>query len=379
MSILMNSLFFELIRVAIGTQDRLTQQPSNKEWSGLYDLAKKHSLVGVCFVGLQRLSANADEGLSGIGISEVLYLTWMGMAAKIQQKNEVVNQQCTELQAKLSTNGFRSCILKGQGVAILYGEHLHSLRQSGDIDIWLDGEMDDIIRYVNSISPFEKINLQHLDLRVFKGTEVEVHFTPSRWTNRLRNRFLQTWFGEVRDAQMTHKQKLPNGAEIVVPTTEFNLVYLLLHIYRHFFGEGVGLRQLMDYHFALKSASLNEASYNEVKSVVASLGLEKFASAVMWVLQSTFGSDTSVMPWTPNQRDGEFLLSEVMQMGNFGHSDERFRIVKEESHLKHFWQSSHSKWRFLEHFPSEIIWQPIDMFLRFFEQRALRRRALRLK
>lgn len=79
----MNDIFYELIRVAIGTQDGLLRQPSQKEWKALYDMAKKQSLVGVCFAALQCLGADADEGFARIGICEMLYLTWMGMTAKI--------------------------------------------------------------------------------------------------------------------------------------------------------------------------------------------------------------------------------------------------------------------------------------------------------
>ena len=64
------------------------------------------ALVGVCFAGVQRLQQQRQEP------PEMLYLTWMGMAAKIQQRNEVVNRQCVELQAKLSADGIRSCIFK---------------------------------------------------------------------------------------------------------------------------------------------------------------------------------------------------------------------------------------------------------------------------
>lgn len=46
----LNEIFFELIRVAIGTQDSLSRVPSAKAWKGLYDMAKKQSLVGVCLV-----------------------------------------------------------------------------------------------------------------------------------------------------------------------------------------------------------------------------------------------------------------------------------------------------------------------------------------
>ena len=130
----MSDLFFELIKVAIGISDSLTRTPSNKEWKVLYDMAKKQSLVGVCFAGIQKLCDS--EKCIYCGMDEMLYLTWMGMAAKIQQRNEVVNRQCAELQARLSADGFRSCILKGQGVAQVYPESIRGLRQSGDIDIW---------------------------------------------------------------------------------------------------------------------------------------------------------------------------------------------------------------------------------------------------
>lgn len=111
----MQQLFFELIRVALGTQASLSRLPSADEWDELYEFAKKQSLVGICFVALQRLGANADEGYTRIGMSEDLYFTWMGVAGKIHVQNEIVNLQCTKVQSELLKSGFESCILKGQG------------------------------------------------------------------------------------------------------------------------------------------------------------------------------------------------------------------------------------------------------------------------
>ena len=370
-----NNTFFELIQVAIGTRICLSHTPSEDEWGELYAMAKKQSLVGVCFAAVHKLCNS--ETSDYCGMNEMLYLIWMGMAAKIQQRNEVVSRQCVDLQKRLSSDGWRSCILKGQGNHLNYGT-LATLRQSGDIDIWLDGQMEDIIRYVNGISPFEKINQQHLDLNMFDDTEVEVHFTPSRFANRIVNRRLQAWFGEVRKAQMSNVQSFGSYGVITVPTNEFNIVYQLLHIYRHLFNEGIGLRQLMDYYFVLK-VDLDVEGKNKVRRIVSDFGMSKFASALMWVLQKVFGLRMTGVPWTPNQRDGEFLLEEIMLMGNFGHSDDRYRLKKDDSHAMHFWQSTRSKLRFIGHFPSEVLCQPIDMFLRFFEVRALRKKASGLK
>lgn len=50
-----NNLFFELIRVAIGNQVCLSHTASADEWGELYAMAKKQSIVGICFAGLQKL------------------------------------------------------------------------------------------------------------------------------------------------------------------------------------------------------------------------------------------------------------------------------------------------------------------------------------
>ena len=83
----LNGLFFDLIQVAIGSRVCLSHSPIADEWGELYAMAKKQSLVGVCFAGVQRLVEQRQEP------PEMLYLTWMGMAAKMQQRNEVVNRQ----------------------------------------------------------------------------------------------------------------------------------------------------------------------------------------------------------------------------------------------------------------------------------------------
>ena len=86
----MNSLFYQLIRVSIGTQKSFPRFPTEREWVILYKMAEKQSLLGVCFAGLKNLGADADDGFTRIGMSKMQYLNWMGMAFQIQQRNEEV-------------------------------------------------------------------------------------------------------------------------------------------------------------------------------------------------------------------------------------------------------------------------------------------------
>ena len=58
---MIENLFFELIQVAIGKRVCLSHSPNADEWGKLYAMAKKQSLVGVCFAGVQKLVAQQQE------------------------------------------------------------------------------------------------------------------------------------------------------------------------------------------------------------------------------------------------------------------------------------------------------------------------------
>ena len=370
----MSDLLFELLRASLGGYSRLSKTLSPKEWQKLYDVAEKQAVVGVCMAGLEALSNQEQRP------PKELLLNWIGIVQQIEQRDKVVSRQCLELQQKLEAAGLKYCILKGQGNALMYGRinpQLSLLRQSGDIDVWVEGGFDKVLQYVLSVSPTEEVNEQHVHFHVFEDTEVELHFSPSRLSNPRFNRRLQKWFAEEAERQMNHRVPFGDG-EIVMPTTDFNLVYQMLHIYRHLFSEGIGLRQLMDYYVLLSTNTLTQVERVYVLYHVNKFGLDSFAEALMWMLGYVFHLNEATMLWKPSERRGRFLLSEVLQMENFGHGDNRFKLKAEDSHLKRYIQTVKSKFRFIKYFPSETFWQPINYFWTFFEIRRVKRKARKL-
>lgn len=365
-------MLFELLRVAMGVQENISRIPTTKEWDLLFKQAQKQSLAGICFAGIHRIVGNTDGGFAKIGMTRSQFLEWLGVSIMIQNRNRQINLRCIELQRKLTKDRVQFCILKGQGAGLRYPCELSIYRQSGDIDVWMSGGTDKVVAYVNSIAPTDEITGNHIQFHLFEDTEVEMHFLPIRICNRFANSRLKKWLALQESNQM--RNPVPFGdVELNVPTDEFDLVYQMLHIYKHLFNEGIGLRQLMDYYYVLKS-KVDDETIQHVQKTVSVLGLDKFASALMWVIREVFCLDDEYLLWAPNKTDGEFLLNEILQMGNFGQGDQRFRLNKDDSHMKRYWQMSSSKWRFINHFPSEVFWQPIDIFLRFFEQRSLRKK-----
>lgn len=355
-------LFYELIRVSIGNQDYLSRRPSNSEWKALYNMAKKQSLVGVCFAALQRLGADADEGFERIGMSDSLYFDWMSMAATIQKRNEIVNRQCAELQTKLKADELRSCILKGQSVAQLYAEHLHGLRQSGDIDIWIEGDRDKALNYFKKLgAKVSFTSIKHAQVEVYEDTDVEVHSRPSWFYSPIHDRRWMKWVKKVKNEQFNYDV---NG--IIAPTIEFNLVFLLIHIYRHLFEEGIGLRQIMDYFFVLTtrknyntltSSAKHLSNNEELSKILSSLGLMKFAGSLMFVMSEVFGLDKQLMICPPNEKDGRLLLEDIMIGGNFGKYDER-NGKRKANRIARGFATMKRNMRYISAYPSEILWAP---------------------
>ena len=359
---MINELFFDLIRVAVGTQDCLSHTPTVDEWGKLYDMAKKQSLVGVCFAGVHKLVAQQQEP------PEMLYLTWMGMAAKNQQRNEVVNRQCVELQAKLSADGFRSCIMKGQGIAQLYGETLSGLRQSGDIDIYVDKDRRSSIDYLESIDiAVDGWDYVHMHPAFYADTEVEWHYKVSISRNPFQNRAMQRFWDKHKEEFFCTQVMLPCGA-ITVPSARINVFYSLLHLYRHLFYSGIGLRQVMDFYYVLKTAGLSKDDVAFVMSSCRKFKMEKFACGIMWVLYRVFELKPEYYLCNEDSDVGSFILNEIIEGGNFGQGDKRHATIQGK-HRGMLWLSIVHNVNLTRYFGLEPLTAPLFLVWHFFWKR----------
>lgn len=123
-----NKLFFELIRVAIGNQVCLSHTPSADEWGELYAMAKKQSLVGICYAGVQKLQKQEQCP------PEALYLKWMGGAAVMMRNYETMVSMRQRLHQLFVQNSVGCLLVKGLALSEYYQEL--SLRAFGDMDIY---------------------------------------------------------------------------------------------------------------------------------------------------------------------------------------------------------------------------------------------------
>ena len=220
------------------------------DWQELYSFASKQALLGLCFEGIERLGKEYSEELRLNPIGRELLMTWMGKAQQIRRQNMKVNAVASKLYSMLREDGLRCCILKGQGNALIY-PNVYS-RNPGDIDVWVNASRKRIMEYAQKKFELgDDIRLQHLETSL-DGVPVELHFFPCSMNNPIYHARLQKWFRRNADLQCSHIVGLPDGAgDIAIPTTAFNVVYQLTHLYHHFFDEGIGMRQIIDYYYVV--------------------------------------------------------------------------------------------------------------------------------
>ena len=243
------SAIFLFLKYCLGKKVDMSMVVTNLDWRQLYTFASNQAIIGFCFNGINRLGQEFPDELKKNPIRDLL-MTWMGAAQQIHRHNMKVNMVASKLFSMLREDGLRCCVLKGQGNALMYPNPYS--RTPGDIDVWVNASREDITEYAKTHFEIgDDIRFHHLETS-FDGVPVELHFFPGIMNNPLYHARLQKWFKRNADLQCSNVVSLPDGiGEIAIPTTAFNVIYQLTHLYHHFFDEGIGMRQIIDYYYVV--------------------------------------------------------------------------------------------------------------------------------
>ena len=357
--------FFAFQRYCLGYKGNMSKIVAGIDWQELYSFASKQALLGLCFEGIERLGKEYPEELKQNPIGRELLMTWMGKAQQIRRQNMKVNAVASKLFSMLREDGLRCCILKGQGNALMYPNPYS--RTPGDIDVWIDASRERIMEYTQKKFELgDDIRLQHLETSL-DGVPVELHFFPCSMNNILYHARLQKWFRRNADLQCSHIVGLPDGAgDIAIPTTAFNVVYQLTHLYHHFFDEGIGMRQIIDYYYVVSMLNVNCEMLTWLQKDLKHLGLWNFAGAVMYVLKEVLGLSEEKMIAPMDEKRGKLLLAEILDGGNFGRHFTKYAGFTHQSMGKKYFLKIWRNMHFVRYYPAEALSEPIFRTWHFF-------------
>ena len=348
--------YFELLRISIGASQDIPLD-KDTDWELMYDIAQKQCLVGVMFKGIEKLPSDMQPPTE-------LFFQWYGECELIRGMNELASTVAVYIHKTFNDAGIGNCILKGQGNALLYEDS--SLRNPGDIDLWIDPQKI-VIKDGKLLVGEKQLRVwdpeyHHMETEPVKDVPLEIHYRPSFMNNLIHNKRLQRWYTDMSQEQFRHEVRIDDKGYITIPTAPFNLIYQLCHVLHHFLKEGIGLRQLVDYHFVLKNA-YGKVDVKEIEKTLKHVGLYQIARAVMYIEHELLGLEEKYLIVPENEKMGKFLIQEIMISGNFGIYDPR--IKRSNSRLLRNISRLRRDVRLFRYFPSECLWEPIFRIYHF--------------
>ena len=208
------------------------------DWQEVYRLATEQSVLGLVLAGLEH---------SEVKPPQVLLLQWIGEVQMIEQRNKAMNQFVAELVEKMRAADIYALLVKGQGVAQCYEKPLW--RPSGDVDLLLSEvnykKAKELLLPLSSSNKNEERYSQHLGMNIGQWY-VEIH-------GSLRTGLSARVDKEVDAAQESVfiggnvRSWDNNGTLVFLPAPTEDVLLVFTHFIKHFYKEGMSLRQLCDW------------------------------------------------------------------------------------------------------------------------------------
>ena len=346
-----DKVYLDFLKYALNDDIPLPQSSSSIDWMKMMEWAERQTVVGMIYMGIEKAGKSLLIPFDSL-------MAWVSYAQQIEMQNRLLNRGCVIVTKELKGDGLECLILKGQGNGTTYPNPAR--RTPGDIDVLVKGvSRRCLTEYVKTRKNVRGLHYEHIEYEE-ECIPVEIHFKPGVINNPFYNRRLQSWYKEHSECLIV---ELPDEiGSIPIPSCRFNIIFQLGHMMHHFFDEGIGLRQFVDYYFLLKSDVRSQM--DDVSSTLKYLGLWKFAGAVMYVMSEVFALDEQYMVAPVDERRGKVLLQEIMRGGNFGKYDES--NIKADNRIKKNIQRIKRDIRMMQYFPSECLWEPVFRAYHFF-------------
>ena len=306
-------VFFSLLRNALwGTPVEVPE--GFTRWGDVFSLALEQAVFG-----LVAKSAIDHEDIIGCipapaekKMKDFLIST---MALHIK-----MNDALTAAVSAFRKAGVEPVLLKGQGLARNYPSPEY--RQSGDVDLYVGAEnyekaYDALVPIVKEIDDRSKIwNWMHFDSKI-GSVVLEVHYRADYMHSHKRDRLYREYMAKGLSEDLCPVRF--GDMDVMTPNDDFNAFYVFYHLWRHFTGSGVGLRQFCDWACFLHSRA-GRLDLQYLKNVLDTLDLMKPWQVLGCFLVKELGLPESDFPFYDSRYVGKTakVREYVLTDGNFG-------------------------------------------------------------
>ena len=288
-----------------------TEIPDNLDWNKFNRLAEINSISGI--VGYVLKQSKADSVPAEI--REKYESEFLSTIAITTMRDE----EMKSLISLLNKNGIDHLLFKGYIVKDLYT--VPELRTFGDIDFAIRSEdrsqCNDLLcsngyRLLDDWEPvysYEK-NVEHY--------EVHTELLDSNLNNNYdyQSYFLSFWEHSVCIDRHTYELEL-----------EYHFLYLLMHLAKHLYSSGAGIRMYLDIAFYLR-AFRDKIDWSHFKKEARTLKIERFVNTVFTALYKWFEIESPIPLKDVDSAFMDEFLTFTLNGGVFGFEGDSAKLAQ---------------------------------------------------
>lgn len=308
--------FLHLYRAGLWHREPIGAISSETDWEKIIAIANKQTTPGIVADGVSVLQLQPPM---------VFKMKLISLSLSTQKANERLNMLIPKLFKLLGKAEIPTLLLKGQGVALNYINP--SARQSGDIDLLIlnpDAFRKAYLLFKERFNMIEELNPNTLEA-VFSidGVMVELHGRILSCINRTLEQRFQPWIArQLHDNE--YRRVEIGGGTAFVPPIHLDVIFVFIHLARHYFGGGIGLRQVSDW-MRLLADNMGMIDREQLEKDLSHLGIVRIwqVFAAMAVVKLGYPEDLMPLYERKYEKEGLRVLRYIFDSGNFGYHDER--------------------------------------------------------
>ena len=231
--------FLALVKSGLWEHDVRLLPFEKVDYEEIMRLAEEQSVVGLVTAGLELVSV--------VKVPQEWLLQFIGQTLQIEQRNKEMNAFIAGLVSKLRCNDIFLILVKGQGIAQCYERPLW--RSSGDIDFLLSKD-----NYRKAVDFFKE---RYSNNKNGGDYSKETAFYTEQWMIEVHGS-LRTCLSSNIDKEIDNAQKdvfyignvrtWDNGkTQVFLPGVNDDIFFVFTHFIKHFYKEGMNLRQICDW------------------------------------------------------------------------------------------------------------------------------------
>ena len=307
--------FITLIQAGLWQKKVSLASYGDVNYEEIYRQAQEQSVVGLVTAGL--------ENVKDVKVSQSIALAMAGEVLQLEQRNRAMNAFIGKLIQRLRNEDIYTLLVKGQGIAQCYERPLW--RACGDVDLYLsEYNYEKAKKYLLPVA----YNVENEDKkRLHLGMTIDGWMVELHGTLRLNlTKRIDRGIDEVHNDVFFNgnvRSWMCGDTQVFLPGVDNDVIFVFTHILQHFFGEGIGLRQLCDWSRLLWSyrESLN---CGLLKSRIKKMRMYNEWRAFAALAVKYLGMPAEAMPlYDPSvkwRKKADRIMSLIMESGNFGHA-----------------------------------------------------------